>query len=131
MDTQHRVLLIFQLKHPRYICVDADYIMKIYLPLEWDKFKDYYKRMVEQGYGIVEMSRFTKPNYNIEFFQVFFGPLGFTDVPRLYVSKLSDYAPLSPQPGYQEVVEETFGQFTYRTVHKVQGGKFRTRANRI
>lgn len=130
MDVKPRYIRVYMLDHPRYICAESRFIDKFCLPLEWDSFKQFYQDAMELGYGIVEISRAVEFKHD-PLFYVYFAPLDSMKVPGQYVTKLSDYAPLTPQPGYQEVVEETFGQFTYRTVHKVQGGKFRTRANRI
>ena len=131
MDVKPRLIRVYTLKYPRYFCSEVNYIDKFYLPLEWDSFKQFYQDAVELGYGIVEMNRVVEGSRKKLYFHVYFAPLDADTAPRMYVTKLSEYAPLTPQPGYQEVVEETFGQSTYRTIHKVQGGKFRSRSNRI
>lgn len=130
MELKPRIIRITLIPYPRYICSEVLGFRKFYLPEDWDKFKAFYKQWADYGYGIIEIGRIAGYR-DVENFDVCIGPLDSDEAPRDYVTKLSDYAPITPQPGYQEVVQEIFIDRPYLTLHKVQGMRFKSVSNII
>lgn len=130
MQLKPRIIRITLIPYPRYICSETIGFRKFYLPEDWDKFKAFYKQWVDCGYVIIEIGRVGRCG-GIQIFDVCLGPLDSDEAPRNYVTKLSDYAPITPQPGYQEVVQELFLDRPYLTLHKVQGMRFKSVSNII